>query len=613
MVEPRFRWQFPSPVRIDGTLLAAGSRHGVTGRLLALLATRGVDDVAELDAFFAAPEEGLHDPRLLPDAEVLYRRFERARDGGERVLVFGDFDADGLTGLAILTIALRRFGVDAEPYVPSRLDEGHGLSLPAVETAVAQGRTVIVTVDCGTTSHAEIAAAAARGIDVLVTDHHHVPVILPPALALVNPHRQDSRYPDPRLAGSGVAFKVSQLLLADLPGGPAAALALCDLATIGSVSDVAPVIGENRAIARLGLERLRSAPRPGLAAILARANVAAEAIDLETISFVIAPRLNAVGRVGDAVDAARLLLADDPAEAAALAETLEAANATRRDITKQTLADARLALVDAAVALTLDDAVAAASAHAAPAVVVRGAWPVGIVGLVAARLAEETGRAAVVGAELDGVVRASCRSAGSLDLAASLDACGDLFIRHGGHRGAAGFEMVSERWPEFRERFLAIAASAGPVDPRPALTLDLALPAEEVDYALLAELQRLAPTGPGNADPLIGVLGVTVGRVRAANGGHTQLTLRRDRDVIDAIAFGRDDLATSLAEGDRIDLVARLASRRFGGYETLQLEVRDAASSGSHPDAAAILAGPTRGAIGGPLVALGAVADGGNS
>jgi single-stranded-DNA-specific exonuclease len=285
--------------------------------------------------------------------------------------------------------------------------------------------------------------------------------------------------------------------------------------------------------------------------------------------------------VGEAVDAARLLLAEDPAEAAALADALGAANVTRRDITKQVLADARLALVDGALAATADDADAAALVATAPAVVVRGPWPVGIVGLVAARLAEETGRPAVVGARLDGVVRASCRAGDGFDLAAALDACSDLLIRHGGHRGAAGFEIAGDRWDEFRERFLALAGANGPPALLPTLRLDLAMSARDIAYDLVTELGRLAPTGPGNPDPLIGVLGLTVARVRPANGGHTQLTLRRERDVLDAIAFGRDDLPAALAEGDRVDVVARIVSRRFGGIESLQLEVRDIALSGS--------------------------------
>jgi len=575
VVEPRFRWAFPAPVTLSPELLVAAHRHDLSARVAGILAARGVAGPADLDAWFDEPRAGLHDPALLPDAAVARARLEGARAAGERVLVFGDFDADGLTGLAILVLALRRYGIDAVPYVPSRLDEGHGLSLASLAAAEAAGATVIVTVDCGSTSVAEIAEARRRGLDVIVTDHHRLPPVLPEAVALVNPHRSDSTYPDRRLAGSGVAFKLACLLLADEPGGPEAALGLADLATIGTVADVAPIVGENRAIARIGLEILRTGARPGLVALLERSGIQPSAVDLESVAFAIAPRLNAAGRVGEAVEAAHLLLASDPAEAAARADGLETANGTRRDLMKTAVAEARAAID---------------GAPDAPAVVVHGPWPVGIVGLVAARLAEDRGRPAVVGADLGDVVRASCRSDGSLDLGASLEACADLFLRHGGHAGAAGFELPASRWDEFRDRFVAIAARTARPDPRVTLNLDLALPALDVDYALHRDLGRLAPCGPGNPEPLVAILGLTATRVRAASGGHSQLTLKRRLDVLDGIAFGRPDIAEAVHEGDRLDVVARVTSRRFGGFESLQLDIRDVATSGAHPEAAALLA-----------------------
>jgi single-stranded-DNA-specific exonuclease len=584
VVEARLRWIFPEPVVIDPEILAAADRLGLSARVAELLFRRGVTAATELDGFFASPDEGLHDPRLLPDAGLVLERVMRARRDGEHVLVFGDFDADGLTGLAILTLALRRLGLNVEPYVPDRLEEGHGLSLAAVARAREIGATVIVTIDCGTTSHAEIAAAAADGIDVLVTDHHRVPPRLPPALAIVNAHRADSTYPDRRLSGSAIAFKIAQLLLAAEPGGLEAALELTDLATIGGVADLAPVIGENRSIARLGLERLRTAPRPGIAALLERALVQPGNVDLETVAFRLAPRLNAAGRVGEAYDAVRLLLATDPADAAALADTLETANRTRRDVTRVAVDEARqvAGLLDVAE----PDVVGASDA----AVVVRGDWPVGIIGLVASRLADDLSRPAVVGANLGQVIRGSCRSDGLLDLGAALEACGDLFTRFGGHRGAAGFELPAANWEAFRERFLTLAAATAVSDRRPIARIDLAIPAVAVDYRLLRELANIGPCGPGNPDPVIAILGMTVTRVRLAAGGHTQLTLRRTRDVIDSIAFDRPDLAETVAEGDRIDVVGRLASRAFGGFESLQVEIRDVAASGAHAEAAAILA-----------------------
>lgn len=582
MLEPRFRWTFPVPVDIDPALGRAARDRGIAERMTELLVRRGVTDRADLDAWFAEPLDGLHDPRLLPDASIALDRLRGARESGERVLVFGDFDADGLDGLAILTLALRWSGIDVVPYVPDRAEDGHGLSSAAIETAVREGVTLIVTVDCGTSSGPEIAEAGRRAIDVIVTDHHRVPPELPPALAIVNPHRPDASYPDRRLAGSGVAFKLAQLLLADVPGGPAFALGLADLATIGTVADVAPIVGENRAIARLGLDALRR-PRPGIAALLERARVAPADVDLETVAFAIAPRLNAAGRVGEALEAARLLLATDADTAAVHAAALETANQTRRDLMTAAVAEVR-ALVPPG-----DDR---------PATVVHGPWSVGIVGLVASRLADDRGRPAVVGADLGETIRASCRSDGSLDLGAALEACRELLTRYGGHAGAAGFELPAESWPSFVERFEALAAAAAPPDPRPRLAIDLALHALDIDYGLHRELATLAPYGPGNPEPLVAVLGLTVTRARVVGADHTSLTLRRDRDVLDGIAFGRPDIAALVAEGDRLDVVARVSSRTYGGFESLQLEIRDAAPSGSHPEAAAVLegrvgAGPT--------------------
>jgi single-stranded-DNA-specific exonuclease len=565
---------FPATIPLGPDLIEAAQRHALSARVAGILAARGVAGPAELDAWFGTPYAGLHDPSLLPDASVALARLERARTDGERVLVFGDFDADGLTGLAILVIALRRFGLDALPYVPSRLDEGHGLSLAALDAAVGAGAQLIVTVDCGSTSVAEIAEARRRGIDVIVTDHHRVPSVWPDAVALVNPHRPDSTYPDRRLAGSGVAFKVACLLLQDAPGGHDAALELADLATIGTVADVAPIVGENRAIARIGLDLMRRGPRPGLAALFERSGVKADSVDLESVAFAIAPRLNAAGRVGEAAEAARLLLAENPAEAAQRADALEAANTTRRDLMKAAVADARAILE---------------GAPDAPATLVHGPWSVGIVGLVASRLAEDRGRPAVVGAELGDVIRASCRSDGALDLGAALESCGDLFIRYGGHAGAAGFELPAARWDEFVGRFSAIAASAAPRDPRLALAIDLAIPALAVDYALHRDLARLEPCGPGNPEPLIAIVGLTATRVRPATGGHSQLTLKRRLDVLDGIAFGRPDIAEVVQEGDRLDVVARVTSRRFGGFESLQLDIRDVATSGTHPEIVGLL------------------------
>jgi single-stranded-DNA-specific exonuclease len=583
MITSSLHWRVPEPVDVDPACLALAGERGISDRLVGLLARRGVKSAADLAAFLAPAEAALHDPRLLPDADRVLARVALAQARAEKILVYGDFDADGLTGLSILVIALRAIGLDAAAYVPERLGDGHGLSMRAIERAQAEGRTLILTADCGTSSGPEIDLAWTRGIDVLVTDHHHAATWPEAAVAVVNPQRADSLYPERELTGAGVAWKVAHLLLRELGGDavaadelPQAVRDLSDLAIIGTVADVAPLLGENRAIARIGLAQLRSGARPGLAALLERAALSRDRLGADDIGYGIAPRLNAAGRMGEAARAARLLLATDRAEADALAAELEQVNLDRREVTKASLAEARQML-------GLD--VGEASTEPPAAIVVRGEWGVGIIGLIAGRLAEDFVRPAVVATTLDGgagTLRASCRGAGNLNLAEALIACDDLLIRHGGHFAAAGFDITASRWAEFTERFLAIAAGAAPAPQGlPELTVDLVVAADEVDFALVRELSLLDPTGPGNPAPVVAVRGLAVARVRAAKGGATQLVLRRTRDVLDAVAFRRPDLVAMLHEGDRIDVVARASARHFGGFESLQLEVIDVSAEGA--------------------------------
>jgi single-stranded-DNA-specific exonuclease len=598
MIISSFRWRVPVPLAVDPACRVLAAERGISERLLSLLARRGVKSAGELAAFLAPPEEGWYEPSLLPDAAPALARVARAQASGERVLVYGDFDADGLTGLSILVIALRAIGIDAAPYVPERLGDGHGLSLRAIDRAADEGRTLIVTADCGTSSGSEIEVARGRGIDVLVTDHHHATTWPEAAVAVVNPQRADSSYPERHLTGAGVAWKVAHLLLRELGDGgggsaavgagalPQAVRDLADLAVIGTVADVAPLLGENRVIARIGMERLRGGARPGLAALVERAGLARDRLTTDDIGFGIAPRLNAAGRMGEAARAGRLLLATDRDAADDLAAELEKANLDRREMTKVALIEARQKLgLEASEAVgAATDAVGVAPSPPG-ALLVKGEWGVGIVGLIAGRLAEDSGRPVVVATILDadaGTLRASCRSGGGINMAEALIECDDLLIRHGGHAAAAGFDIAADRWPEFEKRFLALASAGAPrPEGPPELALDLVLPADAVDFGLVRELRLLEPTGPGNRAPVVAVRGLRVVRVRSAKGGATQLVLGRTRDVLDGVAFRRPDLAEMLHEGDRIDVVARASARQFGGFESVQLDVIDVSAEGA--------------------------------
>ncbi len=570
-LDPRFHWTLPRPWPVTQETIDAARSRGLSARAVRVLSRRGPIDPAGIAARFDEPSGALVDPRLLPDADRALARVRQAIHDRERVLVLGDFDADGLTGLAVLVLALRRLGLDVAPYVPDRAEEGHGLSMGAVDLAVAEGRTLLLTADTGSTSHAEIAVARERGVSVIVTDHHQLPGGPPDAAAVVNPHRADSRYPDQRLSGAGVAFKVAQLLLADEPDGPAFALGLADLAAIGSIADVVPLEGENRAIARIGLAALAAGSRPGLAALLTSAGVPPERVTPERVSYAIAPRINALGRVGHAIDAARLLLAEDPDEIARLIGVIEAANTERRGLMTTALDEARAMLgPDDDGSMTI----------------VAGPWSPGIVGLVAGRLADQRGRPAIVFSTLAEPWRGSARSAGDVDLGAAFAAHAELFERFGGHAAAAGCHLAPDRYEAFCAAMRAIPLG-DPGSPthdtatgtrRRTLALDLAVSAGSVDHLLLADLLPL--DGAGDEPPVLGIAGLSVARIRLANGGHTQLTLRKGTEVLDAICFGRADLADVLHEGDQVDVAARLTSRTFGGFETLQLDVRDVAPAG---------------------------------
>ena len=598
MIVSSFRWRVPVPLAVDPGCRVLAAERGISERLLSLLASRGVNSAAELAAFLAPPEDGWHDPSLLPDAAPALARVALAQAQGERVLVYGDFDADGLTGLSILVIALRAIGLDAVPYVPERLGDGHGLSLRAIDRAADEGRTLDRDRrlrheqrdgdrGCPGPRHRRAGhgpsprgnvAGGGRGGGQSAAGGQRVPG----ASSDGGRSGLEGRPFAAARAGDGSGGSTA----AGAGALPQAVRDLADLAVIGTVADVAPLLGENRVIARIGLERLRSGARPGLAALVERAGLARDRLNADDIGFGIAPRLNAAGRMGEAARAGRLLLATDRAAADELAAELEKANLDRREMTKVALAEARqkLGLDATELAGVAPDAVGAVL-EPPDALLVQGEWGVGIVGLIAGRLAEDFRRPAVVATILDadaGTLRASCRSGGGINMAEALIECDDLLIRHGGHAAAAGFDIAADRWPEFEERFLALASAGAPrPEGPPELALDLVLPADAVDFGLVRELSLLEPSGPGNPAPVVAVRGLRVVRVRSAKGGATQLVLGRTRDVLDAVAFRRPDLAEMLHEGDRIDVVARASARQFGGFESVQLEVIDVSAEGA--------------------------------
>ncbi len=566
----------PPLTSLSETLLSVAVRGDLQEPLALLLSQRDLHEAGAVRRFLDPRDRTLHDPALLPDAAGLIARLRAAGAEGEPVLVVGDFDADGLTGAAIIIRALRAIGAVAEGYIPNRDSDGHGIPEGALAAAEEDGVELLIAVDCGTGDRVRVAEALEKGILVGIIDHHAVPEQPAKAAWLVNPNRPDATYPFPHLAGSGLAFKIAQGILSDHPDRRAILAELSVLAMIGGIADMVPVADEFRVIVRSALKVLNGAGRvpAGVAALLKSAGVEGPH-RVEVVGFTLSPRINAAGRIGDARPALELLTTDEPEEAAELAATLEELNHQRRDLSREAIEEARIAL--GADGISLPDS---HRAVAAPGLVaVRGVWSPGVLGLVAGRLAEEFGRPALVATsaidtEEGGVVRCSIRAPRGFTVATALSALSSQLLRHGGHDGAGGCTFQLAAWESVTAGLAAQFAGQGG-QRESLLSVDLEPSPGSRSLSALAELtDYLAPTGIGNPDPLFLFRAVALEQVRlVGDGRHARLTLSIDGARIEAIAFGRADAAGH--EGGTVDLVARIVQRTYRGSAKTELHVVD--------------------------------------
>jgi single-stranded-DNA-specific exonuclease len=566
VIEPRRPWLLPEPIPEPPVFAGFGPAVGT------LLARRGIWAQADLDRFLGGGI--VHPLDTMADAELALARIERALEHGERIAIWGDYDADGMTAVAVWTLALRALGTEPVRYVPSRLAEGYGLSVSGLRSLRERGVDLVVTCDCGVVNVDEVDAAAARGLDVIVTDHHLPAAVLPRAVAVVDPHRVDCHYPDPDMTGAGLAWKLASVLV------ERRGLAVPDLAgiaAIGTIADVAPMTGESRVIVQRGLAELGRTQRAGLRALLARACEHPEAPTAREIGMSIAPRINAAGRIAEAELAMDLLVEEDPARAEILAEELEGVHRRRRELTATAVEAAGLMVEQlpdgtGPLALRHDD------------------WPAGIVGLVAGRLADRLRRpvAAVtlVGDELRGSVRAPA----DFHVAQALAACAGHLAKRGGHAAAGGFSCDPAAWDAFVAAWRALPPQYGDaqistVAPDGGLVVDLVVPARLIGWPLIGELERLAPYGPGHPEPLLAFAGLTVGDARrvGADGRHLSLRMRRGAETIDAVAFGHPNDGPLPEAGDAVDLVGTLERDVWQGEQRLRIRIVDLAHAGASP------------------------------
>jgi len=574
----RARWAI-KPVAPDAFLRAV-PEHPL---LAQVLYNRGVDSPPAVRSFLDGAHATVENPYKLRDMVPAVRRILKALEKHETICVYGDFDVDGVTSTALLVTALQAAGGRVGPYIPDRVDEGYGLNSEAVVRIAGQAK-LLITVDCGIRSISEVACAVEHDLDVIVTDHHSVGKELPPALAVINPRRPDCPSKFDRLAGVGVAFRLAQAVLraaaqekwctltleqaADVEAG------LLDLVALGTVADMMPLLGENRDLVRRGLAALNAQPRVGLEALMLQSDLRAGAVDATAISFRLAPRLNAAGRLGDARLAYRLLRTQDPTEAYTLSGSLDEFNQRRRSLTEkaQNEAEAQLA------AVLPDD----------PAIFIVGSesFDHGIVGLVAGRLTDRYYRPAIVMREEAEETRGSARSIPEFNISHALDAVSELLVRHGGHHLAAGFTVKNANLPAFRASLQEIAGSAlaDRTALRPTLEIDAVTPLPDVNWGIVEQFARLEPTGQENPPPVLLARNARVREVRTVGSGkHLRLVVDEGATgpVFDAVAFQQGEWAALLGDGSRIDLAFQVEINEWQGNRRLQLNVQDLRPSGS--------------------------------
>jgi single-stranded-DNA-specific exonuclease len=541
--------------------------HPTVARLLCL---RGLSDPETADRFLRPSLDYLHDPFLLSDMARAIERLEAAIARKERIAIHGDYDVDGITSTVILRRALEMLGGDVVHFIPERLRDGYGLQPAAIERLHAEGVRLVVSVDCGIRGTDAALKARELGVDLIITDHHEPDGTLPPAFAIINPKRHDCSYPDKNLAGVGVALKVVQALCqrADrtkwLP-------AFIKIAAIGTLADVVPVVGENRIIAKLGLGSLSTGRHTvGLRALLEASGLAGKRIDSYQVGFILAPRVNAAGRMSTPDIATRLLLANDEAmidDARLLAQQLNDEN-LRRQIEEADL------VAQAKKAIETDPAVGAHNV-----LVVGGAgWHRGVIGIAASKLVDAYHKPAVV-LSIDGdVAHGSCRSIPAFDMLDALERCADLFLRFGGHRQAAGLTMEAARVPEFRARINAHADEVlEPDQLRPRLRIDGALNLKLITADLVEGLTALAPFGLANPRPVFHAMPVEiVDGPRPIKDRHLKMTFRQDGRSFRAIAWRAAERSAFFTEHRAgVNLAFSLDQNEYQGETYLELNVAD--------------------------------------
>ncbi|HEV8411255.1 MAG TPA: single-stranded-DNA-specific exonuclease RecJ [Gemmatimonadaceae bacterium] len=530
-----------------------------------LLIARGYDDSARAKQFLRPQLDQLHPPTLLKDLDRAVARLAEAIRAKETILVHGDYDVDGICSTTLMTRAMRALGGTVVPFIPDRRTDGYDLGPAGVAAAKAAGARVVLTCDCGTSAHAAADDLRAAGIDLIISDHHLPGGPLPNAFAVINPRRPDDESPDKDLAAVGVAFKLALALTRALGGNENVVLNMLDLVALATVADVAPLRGENRVFVRRGLALLSDSKCAGIRALVRSAGLEGKEITAGRIGFILAPRLNALGRLDRAIRGVELLLCDSDEAALGIARVCEELNRERQDMDKRILDEAMRRVeqldLDSTFGIVLADP----------------SWHSGVIGIVASRVVEQTARPTFLIAIQDGIGKGSGRSIPAFDLHSALSACGDLLIKHGGHKAAAGLTVDVARVDEFAERFNQVALDRlHPDDLVRELRVDLELPLAEATDDLEKLLRHLEPFGIGNPGPLFLARDVRISTNATKIGANgVKFTVEGPQGVLETVGWGLSERSAELRAGASVDIAYKLERNEFRGKSSLQLALID--------------------------------------
>jgi single-stranded-DNA-specific exonuclease len=560
------RWTLTDPVP-DEILKPLDDKLGIGTTLTSILIKRGIDTFEKAREFFRPGIEYLNDPHLMDGMDIAIRRILKARDAGEKMIVYGDYDVDGTNGTAMLYTYLTSIGCKVIYFIPDRIKDGYGLSISGIEKAIDRGVSLLVSIDCGVTATEQVAFANQQQVDCIICDHHEPGDTLPDAHAILNPLKPGCNYPFKYLSGCGVGFKLIQGLAREL-GHEKQAFAYLDYVALASAADIVPLEGENRVLVKMGLDLINNDPRPGIKAIIDSAGLKIGRINTGQIVFVIAPRINAVGRLGDARRAVELLTCDSLSQACEFAKVVESENYNRRKIDEVTFTQA----------MEIADTYIEDVGDLLPLILHQDDWHPGVIGIVASRLVEKYYRPTILMTTVDGVAKGSARSIAGFDIYQALKQVEDFTLQFGGHKYAAGLSVEIEKLDEFRKAFNKVAREYLTEEIlTPEIKIDTILSFDEITPKFVRILEMFAPFGPENLNPTFYSNGLNVvGTPKIVGKNHILLRVRQKDLVLDAIGFNLGHLLPAVNQrGKELQMVYTIHQNEWNGVISTQLRIKD--------------------------------------